>query len=144
MENGFTQNENEKFEKEINDLIKNENSEIHHLKDVLHHDEEELQKLQKLKQEFEEEHKHPHGSCVCLQFIVNGTPFKIHENENAILQVAVLAALKESGNEGRPIKDWTVKFNNKALDMKLPIKDFHFGDCPELFLSPVAGQGGNL
>jgi hypothetical protein len=141
MENKFTENEN--FENELNRLINHEESEIHHLKDELHEDGEELHRLQKLKQDNEERHKHPQDK-VCLLFIVNGTPFKIYENENAILQVAVIAALKESGNEGRKLEDWTVKFNNMILDMKLHIKDFHFPECAELFLSPVAGKGGNF
>ncbi|MBN8675444.1 MAG: DUF2604 domain-containing protein [Chitinophagales bacterium] len=59
------------------------------------------------------------------------------------LKKAVELALKESGNEGRPLSDWSVKWNGQMLDLEKKIKEYKFPECAELYLSLNAGQGGN-
>ncbi|MBL7738484.1 MAG: DUF2604 domain-containing protein [Chitinophagaceae bacterium] len=87
--------------------------------------------------------KPPKDKEICLIFIVNGKPEKIEAKVNWHLKKAVEIALKESGNEGRPLSDWSVKWNNRVLDMEKKIEEFNFPECAELFLSLNAGQGGN-
>jgi hypothetical protein len=81
---------------------------------------------------------------VCLTFIVNGTPTRYEAKDNWHLEKAVKDVLKETGNEGRPLTDWTVKWNTKTLDMSAKIESFNFplDKCSELFLTLNAGQGG--
>lgn len=85
----------------------------------------------------------PKEKEICLVFIVNGSPEKVQAKTNWNFKKAVEIALKESGNEGRPLTDWSVKWNNQLLDINKKIEDFHFPECVELFLSLNAGQGGS-
>lgn len=83
------------------------------------------------------------GKLVTLLIIVNGSPVHVTVNENAPLKTAVVKALEESGNTGRPIEDWQLKFNDEVLDLSKKIKEFDFTQDSELFLSLLAGVGGN-
>lgn len=85
---------------------------------------------------------HPKKKEICLVFIVNGTPFKMDAIIEWHLKKAVEVALKETGNEGRPLTDWTVKWNNQSLALDKKIEEFNFPECVELFLSLNAGTGG--
>jgi len=84
----------------------------------------------------------PKEKEVCLVFIVNGSPHKMEARLEWHLRKAVEIALKATGNEGRPLSDWSVKWQNQALDINKKIEEFHFPECAELFLSLNAGQGG--
>ena len=84
----------------------------------------------------------PKKKEICLVFIVNGSPYKMEANIEWHLRKAVELALRETGNEGRPLSDWSVKWNNQVLDMNQKIEEFNFPECAELFLSLNAGQGG--
>lgn len=77
-----------------------------------------------------------------LTIIVNGTPTIVKVNQNAPLKTAAQKALEQTGNTGRPIEDWTMKWNDQILDMSKKIKDFDFPADVELFLSLKAGVGG--
>lgn len=144
MENRITPNNTEEnFEKELNKMIEHEEEEILHERKEIIQDEKELKRLKELKHELEEKHQHDHEKKVCLKFIVNGSPFEINENENVLLKKAVEDALHKSGNDSRPLPDWKVRFNNQVLDINKKIKDFHFPECAELFLSLIAGKGGS-
>lgn len=80
---------------------------------------------------------------VRLVFIVNGEAFTLEAKQNWHLRKAVEAALKENGNEGRPLTDWTANWNNQPLDLDKKIEDYSFPEGSEIFLSLNAGQGGN-
>src|SRR3989337_4352178 len=84
---------------------------------------------------------HPHKKEICLIFIVNGSPVKIHAKLNWHLKKVIETVLDETGNEGRPLTDWSVKWNDHLLDMDKKIEYFNFPECAELFLSLNAGKG---
>tara|TARA_B100000609_G_C16980564_1_gene313596 strand:- start:118 stop:411 length:294 start_codon:yes stop_codon:yes gene_type:complete len=77
-----------------------------------------------------------------LLIIVNGTPTTVEANVNAPLKTAVEKALSDTGNTGRPITDWQLKWNDQVLDLDKKIKEFEFPEGAELFLSLKAGVGG--
>ena len=77
-----------------------------------------------------------------ISFIINGEPTKVNVNVNAPLKVAVLKALEESENMGRPLEDWQVKFNGVVLDMNEKFEKLNIPNNSELFLSLKAGEGG--
>ena len=77
-----------------------------------------------------------------LLIIVNGTPTEVKINQNAPLKAAAEKALEQTGNTGRPIEDWQIKWEGQVLDMDKKIKEFNFPDGVELFLSLNAGVGG--
>lgn len=79
-----------------------------------------------------------------LIFIVNGTPKKLPVKQDEVLSVAVKLALKETGNEGRPLSDWEVKYQDKVLDITKTVAELKLPDCAELFVSLKAGHGGGL
>ena len=82
-------------------------------------------------------------NLISLVFIVNGTETIVEKaNVNSPLHVAVQKALEQTGNNGRPIGDWQVIFNDVTLDIKKKIEEFNFPDDAVIFLSLKAGQGG--
>lgn len=85
-----------------------------------------------------------HGSreIIILKFIVNGTPTEVKVNIHPPLKVAVEKALKQTGNTGRPLEDWELKWLDKVLDISKSAKDYKIPNGTELFLSLRAGQGG--
>ena len=83
-------------------------------------------------------------NLVMLTIIVNGTPTEVKANVNAPLKTAVNKALDQTGNTGRPIEDWQIKWNNEVLDMSKKIKEFNFPKGVELFLGLKAGAGGKI
>jgi chromosome segregation ATPase len=133
----------EKELREFNEEIRIEKTEIHELENVVEHEKEKLHQLEEKKEHLEHERHHHHPKA-CLVFIINGQPQKIEARPDWLLKTAVELALKESGNEGRPIEDWDVKWNNLILDLKKEIREYHFPECVDLFLSLKAGQGGNI
>jgi hypothetical protein len=138
-------NSEEGTEKELRELaeeIRIEKTEIHELEDVVEHEKEKLHHLEEKREQLE--HERHHHLEACLVFIINGQPQKVEAKPDWLLKRAVELALKQSGNEGRPIDDWDVKWNNRVLDLKKGIRGFHFPECVDLFLSLKAGQGGDI
>jgi hypothetical protein len=84
-----------------------------------------------------------HPNQINLTFIVNGQPVEVKANLNAPLKTAVLKALHDSENTGRPIEDWQVKWNGVILDINLKVEDLHITNGAELHLSLRAGEGGS-
>ena len=123
--------------------IRIEETEIHELEDVVEHEKEKLHHLEEKREHLEHERHHHHPEA-CLVFIINGLPQKVEARADWPLKSAVEVALKESGNEGRPIDDWDVKWNNRILDLKKEIREYQFPECVDLFLSLKAGQGGAI
>lgn len=87
--------------------------------------------------------KNGQQNLVTLTIIVNGSPTEVRINENAPLKTAVEKSLEQTGNTGRPVQDWQIKWNNQVLDMSKKIKEFEFPTGVELFLVLKAGVGGN-
>jgi predicted RNase H-like nuclease (RuvC/YqgF family) len=136
------------FEKEMKHLkeeVEHEGEKINQLEKELEFEQKEVKHLSKEIEELEKFHdEQNHHRNLHLLFIVNGKAEKISVEPEWTLEHAVKIALRESGNEGRPLTDWTVKYNNKVLDLNKKIKEFHFAECAELFLSLNAGHGGNF
>lgn len=81
---------------------------------------------------------------ISLVFIVNGVEYPIEKvNVNQPLSVSVNKALKDSGNTGRDLSDWQVKWNDTSLNIDNKIEDYNLPDGAKLFISLKAGVGGN-
>lgn len=81
-------------------------------------------------------------NLITVKVIVNGTPTDVKTNVNAPLKSVVEKALEQTGNTGRPIEDWELKWNGQVLDPNKKVNDYNIPDGAELFLSLRAGQGG--
>jgi hypothetical protein len=78
-----------------------------------------------------------------LTFIVNGSEVIIKKvNIHEPLKVPVDKALKQSGNTGRSITDWQIKWNDIDLDITKKTEEFTFSSDAKLFVSLKAGVGG--
>jgi len=83
-------------------------------------------------------------NLITLVFIVNGVEYTIEKvNINQPLSVSVSKVLKDSGNTGRDIDDWQLKWNDNNLDFNKKVEDYNLPDGAQLFLSLKAGIGGN-
>ncbi len=83
-------------------------------------------------------------NLISLVFIVNGVEYPIEKvNVNQPLSVSVNKALKDSGNTGRDLSDWQVKWNDTNLNIDNKIEDYNLPDGAKLFISLKAGVGGN-
>lgn len=80
---------------------------------------------------------------ITLKIIVNGTLTSVEANLNAPLRTAANKALEQTGNTGRPIEEWQIKWNDTVLDISKKIEEFDFPADAELFLSLKAGAGGH-
>lgn len=78
-----------------------------------------------------------------LVFIANGKETLVDGlSFNQPLYDAVKRALVQTGNSGRPIEEWLVKWNNQDLDIKRNIGEFSFPPDAKIFLSVKSGVGG--
>ncbi len=83
-------------------------------------------------------------NLINLVFVVNGVEYTIEKvNVNQPLSVSVNKALKDSGNTGRNVDDWQLKWNDNNLDINKKVEDYNLPDGAQLFLSLKAGVGGN-
>jgi hypothetical protein len=82
-------------------------------------------------------------NLITVKVIVNGTPTDVKTNVNAPLKSVIEKALEQTGNTGRPIEDWELKWNGQVLDPNKKVNDYDIPDGAELFLSLRAGQGGS-
>jgi hypothetical protein len=82
-------------------------------------------------------------NLITVKVIVNGTPTDAKTNVNAPLKSVIEKALEQTGNTGRPIEDWELKWNGQVLDPNKKGNDYDIPDRAELFLSLRAGQGGS-
>lgn len=83
-------------------------------------------------------------NLISLVFVVNGVENTIEKvNVNQPLSVSVNKALKDSGNTGRDISDWQLKWNDNNLDINNKVEDYNLPNGAQLFLSLKAGIGGN-
>lgn len=89
-----------------------------------------------------EHHHHPEHKELLLKFIVNTTPTEVKAKEDETLGKAVEEAFRNTGNEGRPLSDWTVKYEGRVLDTSKTVKELALPDCAEIFVSLKAGGGG--
>lgn len=87
----------------------------------------------------EEKSNHIH-----LLFIVNGKETLVDNlSFNQLLQEAVEKALAQTGNSGRPVTDWLVKWDNKDLNILAKIGEFKFPHDVKIFISLKSGVGGS-
>jgi uncharacterized ubiquitin-like protein YukD len=80
---------------------------------------------------------------ITVKVIVNGTPTDVKTNVHAPFKSVIEKALEQTGNTGRPIEDWELKFNGQVLDLNKKVEDYNIPDGAELFFSLRAGQGGS-
>jgi len=80
---------------------------------------------------------------ITLVFIVNGEEYPNAKiNLKQPLSVSINNALKDSGNTGRNLSDWQVKWNDNNVDINNKVEVFNFSDGAKLFISLKAGVGG--
>ncbi len=80
---------------------------------------------------------------ISLTFIVNGKETEVEKvNIHQPLKVPVEKALEQTGNTGRPLSDWQVKWNDIELDITKKVEEFNFPSDAKIFISLKAGQGG--
>ncbi len=137
---------------EDNDFSKIEN-ELKHELEGIHNEQGALKKLEKEvthtleeveKLEHEKHNHHEHHDFITLDLIVNGKlalTDKVEKNKPLI--DAVDAALKKSGNTGRPVSDWQIKYDDKDLNVNAKIGDLKLPECAKIFISLKTAEGGN-
>jgi hypothetical protein len=80
---------------------------------------------------------------ISLTFIVNGKEANVEKvNLHQPLKVSVEKALEETGNTGRELSDWQVKWNDIELDITKKVEELNIPSSAKLFISLRAGQGG--
>jgi len=143
------QDNESKVEKLVNNLEKeilHEQGEINYLESEVDHEKEDLNHLKEeekeLKEELKHHHEHHQDNDIKLIFILNGEATDILAQKDWLLKTAVEAALKETGNEGRQLSDWRVRYNGVVLNMDEKIEKLQLKSGAELNLSLDAGHGG--
>lgn len=93
-----------------------------------------------------EEHEKEHDEKdkqISLTFIVNGKEITIEKvNIHQPLKVPVEKALEKTGNTGRDISDWLVKWKDQDLDISRKVEEFKFPHGTKIFVSLKSGKGG--
>lgn len=85
----------------------------------------------------------PNDNKIDLEVVVSGAPVAVTVNPKQKADQVVREALRDSGNEGRPIEDWELTTENGTLvDLGARIEDLGFADGTRLFLSPKVSGGG--
>ncbi len=75
--------------------------------------------------------------------VVSGQPERVRASVQQTLEHLVREALRKSGNEGQPPRDWDLRTESgQLLDQSMTIEAAHIQDGTTLFLSPKAGAGG--
>jgi hypothetical protein len=83
-------------------------------------------------------------NLISLIFIVNGKQTIIEKvNINQPLKVAVEKALTQTGNTGRDLSDWLVKYNDKDLSISAKVGDLNLPDNAKIFMSLKSAAGGS-
>lgn len=83
-------------------------------------------------------------NLITVKVVVNGTPTDVKTNVNAPLKSVAEKALEQTGNTGRPLADWELKWQGNVLDLNKKVEDYGIPNGAELFLSLRAGQGGGV
>jgi hypothetical protein len=97
-----------------------------------------------MKNEKEEKGHEGNDNLISLTFIVNGKEINIEKvNIHQPLKVSVEKALEKSGNTGRDLSDWLVKWNDRDLDISRKVEEFNFPPHTKIFISLKSGKGGN-
>ena len=136
MENDYKSEENEmsNLENQLKDELKE-----------LRHDEQRIEKdLKEIEHTLHSIKEHKEAK-ISLTFIVNGKQIVIeHLNPKSKLITAVEKALTESGNIGRPVSDWQVKFNDTDLNLDEEIGKLDLPKDAKIFISLKTAQGGRI
>ncbi len=77
-----------------------------------------------------------------ITVVVDGTPYEVSVNENAVVRTIIPEALNASHSANRQPDDWQLKYNGQPLPLNSKIKDLHLPAGATLFLSLVAGVLG--
>ena len=83
-------------------------------------------------------------NLISLIFIVNGKPTTVEKvNINQPLKVSVEKALNQTGNTGRDLSDWLVKYNDQDLNINSKVEDLNLPNNAKIFISLKSAAGGN-
>lgn len=85
-----------------------------------------------------------HDNRISLVVVVSGESIDLTVNAHQKLRQLVHKALNESGNEGQPLENWTLKSEVGPLtDLEATLIEAGLVDGVRLYLNPKAGEGGN-
>jgi hypothetical protein len=80
---------------------------------------------------------------ISLIVVVSGEDVPIPVNTHQKLREVMHKALNESGNQGQPLENWTLKSATGPLtDLDLTVAEAGLVDGAKLYLNPKAGEGG--
>lgn len=77
-----------------------------------------------------------------VEVVIDGTPYKLDYESETTVKTLIIEALKKSGNQGRPVGDWQIKYEGKVLDENAKVASYHLPCDAVLFLSLRAGNLG--
>jgi len=77
-----------------------------------------------------------------VKVVVDGAPYELHYGPETTVKALIVEALKKSGNEGRPVGDWQIKYNGTVLNENEKVASYHLPCDAVLFLSLRAGHLG--
>ena len=77
-----------------------------------------------------------------VEVVIDGTPYKLGYEPETTVKVLIVEALKKSGNQGRPVGDWQIKYEGRVLDENAKVASYRLPCDAVLFLSLRAGHLG--
>jgi hypothetical protein len=80
---------------------------------------------------------------ITIRAIVNGMATDVSPGPDAPLRAVVELALRQTGNEGRPVEEWTVTNDlGRPLDAARNVGELGLEDFDTIFIQVEVGAGG--
>ena len=111
------------------------------LEEVIRRDEAEIERDKKEVVEFRHKLEELKDSRR-VEVIIGGQPYEMHYREHTTVKELMAEALKKSGDEGRPVDDWQIKYDGRVLDENAKVDSYHLPCDAKLFMSLRAGHLG--
>ena len=74
--------------------------------------------------------------------VIDGTPYELRYGPETTVKTLMKEALEKSGNQGRPVGDWQIKYEGKVLSEDAKVASYDLPCDAVLFLSLRAGHLG--
>jgi hypothetical protein len=85
----------------------------------------------------------PSPGTVTLKAVVNGMLTNVQAGPDELLRAIVQLALDETGNQGRPVDEWTVTDDiGRPLDPARRVAELSLEDFDTVFIQVQVGAGG--
>jgi hypothetical protein len=80
---------------------------------------------------------------ISIRAVVNGMPTEVRPTPDDPLRSTVELALRQTGNEGRPVDEWTVTdYVGRPLDSARTVRELDLEDFDTIFIQVEVGAGG--